>query len=115
MSTSALEDALIQQIHLAGLDSGMVREYRFHPARRWRFDFAFPARRIAIEVDGGVWARGRHTRGGGYIADAEKYNEAVVLGWRVLRVTRKHIDNGQARMWLEQLLGTTAGRAEKSL
>ncbi len=62
-----------------------VRELRFHPSRRWRFDFAFPDKKIAVEVEGGIWARGRHTRGGGYAGDVEKYNEAVKLGWRVLR------------------------------
>jgi len=103
MSASVLEDTFAQQIHLAGLDGGMVREYRFHPERKWRFDFAFPAHRVAVEVEGGVWTRGRHTRGRGYIADIEKYNEAVILGWRVLRVTREHIESGQATKWLEQL------------
>ena len=61
------------------------REYRFDPKRRWRFDFAWPSLRIAVEIEGGVWVRGRHVRPTGYLADLEKYNRAVVLGWRVLR------------------------------
>lgn len=61
------------------------REFRFDSARRWRFDFAWPDRRLAVEVEGGVWVRGRHTRGAGYLKDLEKYNRAVELGWRVLR------------------------------
>jgi very-short-patch-repair endonuclease len=60
-------------------------EYRFDPERRWRFDFAWPSLKIAVEVEGGVWIRGRHIRPLGYLADLEKYNRAVVLGWRVLR------------------------------
>ena len=61
------------------------REYRFDPKRRWRFDFAWPSLKLAVEIEGGVWIRGRHVRPVGYLADLEKYNRAVVLGWRVLR------------------------------
>ena len=55
--------------------------------RRWRFDYAIPAKKIAIEIEGGVWTRGRHTRGAGFMRDMEKYNMAVELGWVVLRYT----------------------------
>lgn len=65
----------------------VVREYRFHPTRRWRFDYAIPAERIALEVEGGVWTGGRHTSPKGFLNDIEKYNTAVVLGWRVVRTT----------------------------
>lgn len=61
-------------------------EFRFAPPRRWRFDFAFD-NLIAIEVEGGVWTQGRHTRGAGFLADCEKYNEAAIRGWCVIRVT----------------------------
>lgn len=64
-----------------------VPEYRFDTTRRWRFDYAWPERRFALEVEGGVWTRGRHTRGKGYLADMEKYNSAAVQGWTVIRVT----------------------------
>lgn len=57
------------------------REYRFHPKRRWRFDFAWPSVKVAVEIEG----RGRHQTFTGYRADLEKYNEAVQLGWRILR------------------------------
>ena len=62
-----------------------IREYEFHPDRDWRFDFAFPDKLIAIELEGGVHSGGRHVRGTGYVNDLEKYNEAVMLGWRLLR------------------------------
>ncbi len=61
-------------------------EFRFHPDRRWRFDFAHPQTRTAIEIEGGVWNGGRHTRGKGYISDCEKYNTATLAGWRVFRL-----------------------------
>ena len=64
-----------------------VREFRFHPTRRWRFDFCWPEKRVALEVDGGVWTRGRHTRGAGWLKDTEKLNEAACRGWRLLRTT----------------------------
>lgn len=62
-------------------------EYRFHEKRRWRFDFAIPSKKIAVEIEGGVWTNGRHTRGRGYVGDMEKYNSAALLGWRILRFT----------------------------
>ena len=61
-------------------------EFRFDDTRRWRFDYAIPEHRIAVEVEGGIWTNGRHTRGKGYMNDMEKYNRATVLGWRLIRV-----------------------------
>ncbi len=66
------------------------KEYKFHPKRKWRFDFADPANKVAVEIDGGVFAGGRHTRGAGFRADCEKINAAAVLGWRVLRYVDKN-------------------------
>lgn len=83
---SRLEIIAEQIIRSSGIP-GLVPEYRFHPDRKWRFDFAFPDLKIAIECEGAVYSRGRHTRGSGYIADTEKYNEAAILGWIVLRYT----------------------------
>ena len=62
-------------------------ELKFHPTRRWRFDYAIPRLKIAIEIDGGVWIRGRHNSPKGYINDMEKFNEAAALGWVVLKFT----------------------------
>lgn len=56
-------------------------EYRFHPARRWRFDFAWPDARVYVELDGGTWIRGRHSRGGGTVGDCSKHNAATLDGW----------------------------------
>ena len=64
-----------------------VKEYKFHPVRKWRFDYALPAYKIALEVEGGVWTQGRHTRPKGFLGDVEKYNTAALLGWRVFRCT----------------------------
>lgn len=61
-------------------------EHKFAPDRRWRFDYSWTAHKVALEVEGGVWTGGRHTRGSGFLGDMEKYNRAAVLGWRVARV-----------------------------
>lgn len=81
-----------------------VTEFRFHKTRRWRFDYAWPHHKLALEVDGGVWTQGRHTRGAGVEKDCEKYCEAVVQGWRILRVTTRHVRSGQALGWIERAL-----------
>ena len=65
----------------------VVKEYKFHEVRRWRFDYAFPECKVAIEVDGAVWTLGRHNRPAGYINDMEKLNTAASMGWLVLRIT----------------------------
>jgi len=69
-----------------------VREFRFAAPRRWRFDFAWPDSRIAVEIEGGIWSRGRHVRPAGYARDAEKYNAAAAAGWVVLRYTSQQLD-----------------------
>jgi very-short-patch-repair endonuclease len=78
------------------------REYRFHPSRRWRFDFAWPAQKLAVEIEGGTFSGGRHTRGSGFEADAEKYAEAVLAGWRVLRVSTAMVTDGRALRLVER-------------
>lgn len=64
-----------------------VKEYKFHPVRKWRFDYAIPEHKIALEVEGGVWTEGRHVRAQGFLGDMEKYNTATLMGWRVFRTT----------------------------
>ena len=80
------------------------REYRFHPTRRWRFDFYWPQFQLALEVDGGVYTGGRHTRGIGYEKDCEKTAEALCMNIAVLRVTATHIKDGSALKWLKVAL-----------
>jgi very-short-patch-repair endonuclease len=94
---------LDKQCQLAGLPVP-EREFRFHPTRKWRFDFAFPAQSVAVEVEGGAWIGGRHTSGAGFVKDMEKYNEASLAGWRIVRVTPKDVKTGAALKWVERIL-----------
>lgn len=96
MTSSALEAELYRQLTFARLDVGLHLEYRFDKKRLWRFDFAYPDRLIAIEVEGGVWSGGRHTTGKGFTDDCEKYNQAAALGWRVFRFTGAMVKDGRA-------------------
>lgn len=79
---------------------GYRRELQFHPERKWRFDFAWPKHKIAVEVEGGIYSRGRHLTPKGFINDCEKYNAAARRGWRVFRipVAGKHWDYEAALM-----------------
>lgn len=65
------------------------REFRFHKTRKWRFDLAWPDYKVAVEIDGGQFKKfgGRHARD----TDREKINNAVILGWSVLRFSGEMI------------------------
>lgn len=103
MSRTAL--AFDRQCQAVGLPKPEA-ELRFHPSRRWRFDWAWPDYAVALEVEGGAFlvGGGRHSRGAGFRKDTEKYAEATILGWRVLRVLPEQITNGQALGWVERLI-----------
>ena len=68
-----------------------VAEYYFARPRRWRFDFAWPDQRVALEIQGGLFIRGRHSRGAALLKEHEKLNEAAALGWRVLFATPQNV------------------------
>jgi hypothetical protein len=83
--TSSLENEFILMWNVSR-GPKLEREHKFHPTRKWRFDFAHVPSSTAIELEGGAWSGGRHTRPAGFIADCEKYNAAVMLGWRIYRI-----------------------------
>ena len=105
MTASPLELLLDAQIEAAGLPEP-VPEYPFarNIGRRWRFDRAWPRQMVAAEVEGGVYAAGRHVRGKGFEADAEKYNAAAAMGWRVFRFTAGMLDRDEAIPILREAL-----------
>lgn len=106
-AASALEEAAMLHLRYLKLDQGMEREHAFAKPRRWRFDFAWPAQRVALEVEGATWSGGRHTRGSGFAADCEKYARAAVLGWRVIRATGCQVKSGEAAGWVHDALRST--------
>jgi hypothetical protein len=89
-------------------------EWRFHPTRKWRFDLAWPGHKVALEVDGGIWVAGRHSRGAGVKADWEKVNTAQLLGWRVFKCEPKDLTTmdtaDMIRMALNDHLGAKANK-----
>ena len=107
MSKSDLESDLLQYIILSNLPAP-EREATFHPKRKWRVDFIWRDAMLIVECEGGVYANGRHVRGLGFTADCVKYNEAALMGYRVLRVTADHIYSGQAAEWIGRALSMTS-------
>lgn len=95
---SRLERMMVQQLTLTKAPD-YIREHQFDTERKWRFDFAWPVMKIAIEVEGGV-----HRIKGRFKGDIEKYNEAMLQGWSVIRVAQDEIKGGRAIAWLERLI-----------
>ena len=88
-----------------------IKEHKFHPVRRWRFDYAIPTAKIAIEVEGGVWTGGRHTSPKGFLNDIEKYNTATIMGWRLLRTTPDRLcSNETLQMVRDIIAGDQSGQ-----
>lgn len=84
-------------------------ELKFHPTRKWRFDFAWRTEKykegaIAVEIEGGIWNYGGHVRGSGFLRDAEKYNEATRLGWRIYRFTPQQMETKETAEFLKSVL-----------
>ena len=106
---SQLEERLLLQIRAARLPKP-EREQQLVPGRRFRCDLSWPAQRLVVEVDGGAFTGGRHTRGGGFVKDCEKTNLLTLAGWRVLRVTAPQVRSGAALDWIEQALRNSDDR-----
>ena len=105
MAQSGYERELEFQMRAAKLPPPQA-QYRFAPPRRWTFDFCWLDRMLAVEVEGGIWTKGRHTRGKGYERDCEKYNAAALSGFRVLRVTTGMVKDGRALNVVERAIQT---------
>jgi hypothetical protein len=101
---SNAELLLAVQLEQAGIP--FEREAALWEGRRFRADFVIPTSpHIVIEVEGGAWIAGRHTRGAGFEADCEKQALAVIAGHRYLRVTSSQVEDGRAFNWIRQLMG----------
>lgn len=97
------------QCRALGLPVGRP-EFLFHPTRKWRTDRAWPDHKLLVEVDGGAWLPGgghSHGKGKGFERDRVKDAEALLLGYRVLRVTVAMVKSGEAVRYIAALLGVT--------
>lgn len=92
---SAIEEMFALHVRASHLPAP-AREHRFDKRRAWRFDFAWPDQLLAVEIEGGTHSGGRHTRADGFAADCEKYNAAVLAGWRLLRFPGAAVRSGAA-------------------
>lgn len=96
--------SLLTRCKQAGLPEP-VREFQFHVTRKWRYDCAWlGGYRLLVDIQGGTWNGGKHTRGAGYREDCIKAAEAVLLGYRVLWVTSDMIRSDEAVLLIERLL-----------
>ena len=97
-------EAILSQ-HLRTLKIEFEQEFKFHPTRKWRADFHLKDKKILVEVEGGIWSNGRHTRGKGYLGDLEKYNAATMMGYQVIRFSTEQVKSGKAIEQILKLIG----------
>lgn len=105
-------ETLALHIRTSSLVPAPVREYRFHPDRRWQVDFAWPDYGLFAEVEGGTWipGGGRHNRGRGFEEDCRKYLAAFLLGFTVVRFTTAMVNDLTALQALEAFFQKRTGR-----
>ncbi|MFC2996753.1 DUF559 domain-containing protein [Acinetobacter sichuanensis] len=91
--------------HLKSYKIEFQTEFQFNPERKWRADFYILGSKVLIEVEGGIWSNGRHTRAQGYLGDIEKYNSAQELGYSVYRYSTEQVKSGKAIEDIRRLVG----------
>lgn len=89
---SDLEDAFEHWWSLLGDATPYKRQYKFHPTQNYAADFAFPDEMLLVEIEGGIWIRGAHSRGSGVMKDIKRQNAATKLGWAMLRIPGHHVN-----------------------
>ena len=99
------EGEVILATALRALNIEFDQEFKFHPSRMWRADFHLKGKKILVEVEGGIWSNGRHTRGKGYLGDLEKYNAATMMGYQVIRFSTEQVKSGSAIEQIFKLIG----------
>lgn len=112
------ENRLAAELRRSGLPAP-EREHYFARGlgRSFRLDFAWPDRKLAVEVQGGGWMpadklgrrRGAHGGGEALERDCEKFALASALGWRVVPVTPAQIKDGRAVQWIGAALEWSDG------
>jgi len=100
---SPLERAILTQIKMYGLPEPETQA-KIIPGRKWKWDLAWPSKRLAVEIQGGIWTGGKHGRGAGIVKDMDKLNAATLAGWRVLQFANTHIRSGKAVALIEKAI-----------
>jgi hypothetical protein len=98
---SPAEILLSVQLRQAGIH--YVREFLVAPPRKYRADFLVDLD-LLIEVEGGAWINGRHSRGSGMESDCEKSALAAARGYRLVRVTPAQVNDGRALDWIKEAI-----------
>ena len=94
---------------------GYQQEFIFHPVRKWRFDYAWVELKVALEIHGGVFTNGRHTRGKGFSEDKVKMNSAQLLGWIVIEATTAQVKGGLMLTWITEAIELRAKNAPNKI
>jgi hypothetical protein len=99
---SNAELLLAEQLRQAGIP--FLQEVRFAKPRRFRSDFYIHADNgdFLVEIEGGAWVNGRHSRGTGMASDCEKSALAAIKGYRFMRVLPEHVEDGRALAWIRE-------------
>lgn len=100
---------------LSDLRLEFEREYQFDLLRKWRADYLITSRPlngqiILVEIEGGVFSRGRHVRGVGYENDMRKYNAAQSKGYYVFRFSTNMVNRGEAKEFLRLRLSLNGAK-----
>ena len=111
---SELEELLASQFKEMGWRPR--RQFKFHPMRKFKADFAWVGKKILVEVDGGIYSRYGAKRcplcqqlpRGGHIThfdkDRERDNLAQLAGWQVFRFTASMVKDRSALYFMERVL-----------
>lgn len=103
--------------HLKELGLGFTSEFRFYGSRLWRADYLLDlllnGQSVLLEIEGGTFAKGRHTRGTGFEDDCRKYNKAQALGYYVIRFTTNMVQRGESKAFLAEHVARIAANSER--
>ena len=91
--------------HYVGLGRGVRERLLKNQLRDWRFDFAWPDIKLAVEIEGiNPDGSSRHQRIKGFNGDLRKYHAAQSLGWTVYRTGRQMIKSGESILLIQKLI-----------